>query len=111
MSLTRSVQRYVTRALPFASLLLLPLAQASTLPAMNYDGQRYSNEQLPASVRSSLHQLEQEFNQRRQEVFDGYIVNRYVREEAERQGISFQQMQQQLGLSIGSSLALVLLMI
>ncbi|MEH6649601.1 MAG: DsbA family protein [Motiliproteus sp.] len=65
-------------------------------PVLNYQGNSYQQQSLPSSIQSDLYELEQQHNQKRQEAFDNYIVNRYVREEAERQQKTFQQVQQQL---------------
>ena len=84
-----------------ATLLVSSLAVADSAPvqtatAFEYGGQRYQQQSLPAGVRASLHQLEQEFNQQRRQVIDSYVINRYVREQAEQQNKSFSQLQQEL---------------
>ncbi len=78
-----------------AALLLSP-AQAAEAPVLHYQGQTYQQQTLPAPVKVGLHELAQQHNQQRQQVFDTYVVNRYVQEESERQGKSFQQLQQEL---------------
>lgn len=79
-----------------SAALLLNTALAASGPVMHYQGQAYQQQNLPVSVQAGLYELEQELNQKRQTLFDTYIVNRFVREEAERQNKSFQQAQQEL---------------
>ncbi len=71
-------------------------ALAAETPSFSYGGTTYSGETLPAGVRKSLHELEQQMNSQRQQVLDTYVANRYLDEEASRQGKSLEQLQQEL---------------
>ncbi len=77
-----------------SAALLLNTAIAA--PVLHYQGQTFEQQELPSSIQVGLHQLEQEHNEKRQQVFDNYIVNRYVQDESERQGKTFKQLQQEL---------------
>lgn len=101
--LTRSARRShlyrLTSHISAAALsatLLFGSAVAADSPVLHYQGNSYQQQSLPSAIQSDLYELEQQHNQKRQEAFDNYIVNRYVREEADRQGKTFQQVQQQL---------------
>ena len=83
-------------AAALSATLMFGSAVAADGPVLHYQGNSYQQQSLPSSIKSDLYELEQQHNQKRQEAFDNYIVNRYVREEADRQGKSFQQIQQQL---------------
>lgn len=76
--------------------LVFNSSQAADSLILHYNNETYQQQTLPAAVQASLHELEQQHNQQRQEVLDNYVVNRYVREQAEKQGKSFQQLQQEL---------------
>lgn len=77
-------------------MLILPSAFAEQQPTMTYDGQQYQGDSLPSSLKQSLNQLAQQYNDQRRQVFDQYALSRYVQEEAERQNKDVQAVQQTL---------------
>ncbi len=93
-----SPSRHTTlkRPLVLAAALIFNSAVAADSPVLHYDGQTYQQQTLPAAVQTSLHKLEQQHHQQRLEVFNNYVVNRYVRELAEQQNKPFLQLQQEL---------------
>ncbi|MEH6471647.1 MAG: DsbA family protein [Halopseudomonas sp.] len=91
-----SPRQLIKLSIALSSALLFNSTQAAEGPVLHYDNKTYQQQTLPTGVQASLHKLEQELNQQRIEVLNNYIVNRYVREESERQNKTFQQLQQQL---------------
>lgn len=55
-------------------------------PVFEYRGKTYSGDQLPSAVLQPLQKLRQEYDQQRRNIFDQYVLNRYLQEEAERTG-------------------------
>jgi len=91
-----SLRRVFTLTLALSGTFVLNNSLAADSPVLHYGDQSYQQHTLPPAVRSSLHELEQQHNQQRLEVLNNYAVNRYVREQAEQQNKSFQQLQQEL---------------
>ncbi|WP_207063317.1 thioredoxin domain-containing protein [Motiliproteus sp. SC1-56] len=80
----------LTTGLISASLL------ASAQPTLHYDGKTYRADELPGALRQSFYELELQQHEQRQQAADQYIFNRYLQEEAEKQGVSVRELQEEL---------------
>ena len=83
-------------SLALSAAFICSTAKASESPVLHYNNESYQQQTLPPAVQSSLYELEQQYNQQRMDVFNNYVVNRFVREQAEQQNKPFQQLQQEL---------------